>query len=136
MTFPTWFSFFIACWLISLSPGAGAIASMSSGLAHGFRRGYWNAIGLQLALILQGYETLLAGTGMDPSDRLELAADRLGAALARGSLPEFLQGRAVFIDEFDTFNAPKKRLLAGLLTAPSQGTVGLCGGGTPLGPGE
>ncbi len=53
MTFPTWFSFFIACWLISLSPGAGAIASMSSGLAHGFRRGYWNAIGLQLALILQ-----------------------------------------------------------------------------------
>ena len=44
---------------------------------------------------------------MDPSDRLELAADRLEAALARGSLPEFLQDRAVFIDEFDTFNAPK-----------------------------
>ena len=37
----------------------------------------------ELALILQGYETLLAGTGMDPSDRLELAADRLEAALAR-----------------------------------------------------
>ena len=29
----------------------------------------------ELALILQGYETLLAGTGMDPSDRLELAAE-------------------------------------------------------------
>ena len=28
----------------------------------------------ELALIFQGYETLLAGTGMDPSDRLELAA--------------------------------------------------------------
>ena len=27
----------------------------------------------ELALIFQGYETLLAGTGMDPSDRLELA---------------------------------------------------------------
>lgn len=26
---------------------------MSSGLAYGFRRGYWNALGLQLALILQ-----------------------------------------------------------------------------------
>ena len=74
----------------------------------------------ELALILQGYETLLAGTGMDPSDRLELAADRLEAALARGSLPEFLQDRAVFIDEFDTFNAPKKRLLAALLTALPQ----------------
>ena len=29
----------------------------------------------ELALIFQGYETLLAGTGMDPSDRLELAAE-------------------------------------------------------------
>ena len=44
----------------------------------------------ELALIFQGYETLLAGTGMDPSDRLELAASRLEAALARGELPEFL----------------------------------------------
>ena len=43
---------------------------------------------------------------MDPSDRLELAASRLEAALARGELPEFLRDRAVFIDEFDTFNAP------------------------------
>ena len=90
----------------------------------------------ELALILQGYETLLAGTGMDPSDRLELAADRLEAALARGSLPEFLQDRAVFIDEFDTFNAPKKRLLAALLTALPQVTVALCDDGAPLVPGD
>ena len=60
----------------------------------------------ELALIFQGYETLLAGTGMDPSDRLELAAARLEAALARGELPDFLREREVFIDEFDTFNAP------------------------------
>ena len=71
----------------------------------------------ELALILQGYETLLAGTGMDPSDRLELAASRLEAALARGELPEFLRDRAVFIDEFDTFNAPKKRLMGALLAS-------------------
>ena len=90
----------------------------------------------ELALILQGYETLLASTGMDPSDRLELAADRLEAALARGSLPEFLQDRAVFIDEFDTFNAPKKRLLAALLTALPQVTVALCDDGAPLVPGD
>ncbi|CEI51368.1 Homoserine/homoserine lactone efflux protein [Acinetobacter bereziniae] len=43
----------LACWVISISPGAGAIASMSSGLNYGFRRGYWNAIGLQLALLVQ-----------------------------------------------------------------------------------
>lgn len=35
------------------SPGAGAIASMSSGLQFGFLRGYWNVIGLQIALAVQ-----------------------------------------------------------------------------------
>lgn len=53
MTLETWLAFFAACWLISLSPGAGAIASMSSGMQYGFWRGYWNAIGLQFALALQ-----------------------------------------------------------------------------------
>jgi homoserine/homoserine lactone efflux protein len=38
--------------LISLSPGAGAVASMSSGAAHGWRRGIWTAVGQQLALLL------------------------------------------------------------------------------------
>ena len=37
----------------------------------------------ELALIFQGYETLLARSGMDPSDRLELAGARLEEALAR-----------------------------------------------------
>lgn len=90
----------------------------------------------ELALIYQGYETLLAGTGMDPADRLELAADRLENALARGSLPEFLQDRAVFIDEFDTFNAPKKRLMGVMLAALPMVTVALCDDGAPLVPGD
>ena len=62
MTWDTWLAFFLACWLISLSPGAGAIASMASGLNFGFRRGYWNAIGLQLALVLQ-IAVVAAGVG-------------------------------------------------------------------------
>jgi homoserine/homoserine lactone efflux protein len=53
MVLETWLAFFAACWVISLSPGAGAIASMSSGLQYGFWRGYWNALGLQLGLALQ-----------------------------------------------------------------------------------
>lgn len=53
MSIETWLAFFVACWLISLSPGAGAVASMASGMNYGFARGYWNALGLQLALILQ-----------------------------------------------------------------------------------
>lgn len=53
MSFETWLAFFAACWVISLSPGAGAIASMSCGLRYGFWRGYWNALGLQIALVAQ-----------------------------------------------------------------------------------
>ncbi len=53
MSFQIWLGFMLACWAISISPGAGAIASMSSGLNYGFRHGYSNTIGLQLALALQ-----------------------------------------------------------------------------------
>ena len=90
----------------------------------------------ELALIFQGYESLLAGTGMDPADRLELAADRLEAALARDELPDFLREREVFIDEFDTFNAPKKRLMGAMLAALPAVTVALCEDGAPMQPGD
>lgn len=53
----------LACWVISVSPGAGAIASMSSGLNYGFKRGYWNAFGLQLALLVQ-IGVVAAGAGV------------------------------------------------------------------------
>lgn len=62
MTLDTWLTFLVACWIISLSPGAGAIASMSCGLQYGFWRGYWNAIGLQFALVLQ-IAVVAAGVG-------------------------------------------------------------------------
>ena len=70
MSLETWLAFFAACWVISLSPGAGAIASMSSGLQYGFWRGYWNALGLQLALMVQ----------------IAIIAAGLGAVLAASSM--------------------------------------------------
>ena len=63
MSFQIWLGFVLACWIISISPGAGAIASMSSGLNYGFRRGYWNALGLQLALLVQ-IGIVAAGVGV------------------------------------------------------------------------
>jgi homoserine/homoserine lactone efflux protein len=62
MSLETWLAFLAACWVISLSPGAGAIASMSCGLQYGFWRGYWNALGLQLGLVLQ-IAVIAAGVG-------------------------------------------------------------------------
>ena len=63
MSFQIWLAYMLACWLISISPGAGAIASMSSGLNYGFKRGYWNALGLQLALLAQ-IGIVAAGAGV------------------------------------------------------------------------
>ncbi len=88
----------------------------------------------EIALIYEGYETLLAQTGMDPSDRIELAAARLEGALAEGRVPAFLAGRAVYIDEFDTFNAPKQRLMGAMLAALPEVTVALCDDGAPAAP--
>ena len=50
MELSTWLAFFAASWAISISPGAGAVAAMSSGLNHGFRRGYFTTFGLILGI--------------------------------------------------------------------------------------
>ena len=74
----------------------------------------------ELALILSTYEALLAGSAMDPGDRVQMAAERL--------VPEDMAGTAVFVDEFDTFNAPKRKLLGRLMQAADV-TVALCADG-------
>ena len=68
MQLSVWLTFFLACWAISLSPGPGAIAAMSSGLNHGFRRGYFMTFGLimgiwtQMLLVVVGLGALIAAS--------------------------------------------------------------------------
>ncbi|MCL4747692.1 MAG: LysE family transporter [Burkholderiaceae bacterium] len=62
MSFETWLAFFAASWLISLSPGAGAVYAMSCGLNHGFARGYVGTIGL-IAGILTSLVAVTIGLG-------------------------------------------------------------------------
>ncbi len=70
MELSTWLTFFAASWAISISPGPGAIASMSAGLNHGFRYGYVSIFGLilgiwtQLAVVGVGLGALMATSGM------------------------------------------------------------------------
>lgn len=61
MDWHVWLAYFIASWAIALSPGSGAVLSMSHGLAYGVRRASATILGLQagLALIL-----LVAGAGI------------------------------------------------------------------------
>ena len=70
MSLHTWLAFFAASWLISLSPGAGALSSMTAGLRYGFRRGVWNILGLQcgialmLAIVALGLGAVLAASNL------------------------------------------------------------------------
>lgn len=53
MSFSLWLGYLVACIIIAITPGPGAVASMSTGVRHG----YWAALalilGLQTALVLQ-----------------------------------------------------------------------------------
>ena len=68
MDLSVWLAFFAASWVISISPGAGAVFAMSNGLAFGFRRGYVATIGLilgiwtLLAVVALGLGALLASS--------------------------------------------------------------------------
>jgi homoserine/homoserine lactone efflux protein len=53
MAWSVWLTFVGAAFLIALSPGAGAVQSMATGLTHGVRRGYWSILGLEIGLMLQ-----------------------------------------------------------------------------------
>ena len=75
----------------------------------------------ELAGVYAAYEALLEGAAMDPADRVDAAARRLA--------PEFFADTAVFIDEFDTFNAPKRRMLEAMLLCAPSITVALCADG-------
>ena len=68
MTLETWLAFFVASWIISISPGSGAIYAMSCGLNHGFRRGFVGTVGLiagiwtALAIVAVGLGAVLSAS--------------------------------------------------------------------------
>ena len=61
MDWQTWWTFFMACWLIAISPGSGAVLSMSHGLSYGLRQTSPTIFGLQLGLLTI---LLIAGGGV------------------------------------------------------------------------
>jgi homoserine/homoserine lactone efflux protein len=61
MSFATWFGFAVSAIIIALSPGSGAVLSMSHGLAYGVKRASATVIGLQLGLLLVLF---IAGAGV------------------------------------------------------------------------
>ncbi|MDJ0311900.1 LysE family transporter [Arthrobacter sp. H35-D1] len=63
MQFSLWLALAGAGAMISLTPGAGAINTMSNALASGFRRSFWGILGQQLALVIH-VVIVAAGVGI------------------------------------------------------------------------
>jgi homoserine/homoserine lactone efflux protein len=52
MDLTVWITYFIATIVLSVTPGPGVFSSISAGLHHGFRLGWWNALGMQAANVI------------------------------------------------------------------------------------
>jgi homoserine/homoserine lactone efflux protein len=76
MTFATWITFVIAGSLIAISPGSGAIMSMSHGLAYGLRKASATVLGLQIGLLSV---FVIAGAGVGSL----LMASELGFSIVK-----------------------------------------------------
>ena len=61
MRWEVWLAYFAACWVIAVSPGSGAVLSMSHGLSYGLRRTTTTILGLQTGLVVI---LLIAGGGL------------------------------------------------------------------------
>lgn len=61
MALQVWLAFFLASWVIAVSPGSGAILSMTHGLTHGVRRTSVTIAGLELGLVVILF---IAGAGL------------------------------------------------------------------------
>jgi homoserine/homoserine lactone efflux protein len=81
MTLHTWLAFFTASWIISLSPGPGAVSCMAVGQRVGYRRAIWNIFGLQLGvLVLVAIVAAGLGTVIAASQHLFLVIKWFGVA--------------------------------------------------------
>ncbi|PQZ61119.1 MULTISPECIES: LysE family transporter [unclassified Microbacterium] len=63
MSLAVWFSLLTASVVISFTPGAGAINTMSNAMNQGWRRSIWGIIGQQIALIVH-VAIVAAGVGL------------------------------------------------------------------------
>ena len=120
MALETWLAFFVASWLISLSPGAGAISCMAAGMRYGYARAFWNIVGLQFGIL---FVLLIVALGLGAviaaSTTLFTAIKWLGAAylVYLGVQQWRAPASPVSSDDAgdDSHGSPKRLMLRGFL---------------------
>ncbi|GKT21828.1 LysE family transporter [Acidovorax sp. SUPP3334] len=120
MDLHTWLAFLAAACLIAISPGSGAVLSMSHGLSYGVRKTGATILGLQLGLLLI---LVIAGAGVGSlllaSETAFSAVKILGACyLIYVGVVQWRSGEASPLQSGETAPAGswQKRCLTGFLT--------------------
>ena len=81
MDLAVWITDLVATIILSITPGPGVFSSISSGLRHSFRLGWWNGLGMQIAnLTVLAIVALGLGAILLASEALFTAVKWLGVA--------------------------------------------------------
>ena len=81
MDLAVWLTYLLATIILSLTPGPGVFSSISSGLNHGFRLGWWNGFGMQAAnMVYVAVVALGLGAILIASETLFVIVKWLGVA--------------------------------------------------------
>lgn len=81
MSLTTWLGFFLAAILIAITPGPGAVISMSTGMRHGYLAALTAILGLQTAILIHlAIVALGLGALLATSETAFLAVKFIGAA--------------------------------------------------------
>ncbi len=118
MDLSLWITYLIATIILSFTPGPGVFSSISSGLHHGFRLGWWNSVGMQAAnLILISIVSLGLGALLLASETLFAAVKWLGVAylLYLGIVTWRAPATGFHEDADDRAKTPREVFLRGFL---------------------
>lgn len=120
MNFSDWFTFFIAAWVIAISPGSGAVLSMSHGLSYGLKKASGTILGLQAGLLMiLGIAGAGVGSLLMASEPAFMAIKTVGALyLIYLGLSQWRArvGVTAVVADRSTLPSWRRRFLTGFLT--------------------
>ena len=119
MELSVWLTYLVTTIVLSVTPGPGVFSSVASGLNHGFRRGIWNGVGMQVAnLILAALVSFGLGAILLASETAFAVVKWLGVAyLVYLGVVTWRAEPQSFARQMDTMRTPWEIFLRGFLVS-------------------
>ena len=119
MELSVWLTYLVTTIVLSVTPGPGVFSSVASGLNHGFRRGIWNGVGMQVAnLILAALVSFGLGAILLASETAFAVVKWLGVAyLVYLGVVTWRAEPQRFARQMDTTRTPWEIFLRGFLVS-------------------